>query len=243
MDQLLQQHHEQGWCVLGQAISPSQLMQLRALTDRLLELPDEGVRQSEGHVYAARNVMDVAPEICDAWKSPALLDFVQRRLGGDAGLVRVLYFDKPPEQTWALPWHKDLLIAVATTEPASGYSTPRLRAGVPHSEPPLEVLESMITLRIHLDEVTLENGPLQVVSGTHRTGKTLLLDGFERHTICTAAGDVLAMCPLLAHRSGRSLPGTTKHRRVLHLEFSHLSQLPRAVGWFHFTPVETRGRP
>ncbi len=237
MDHRLQQHRELGWCIVDQAISSSQLMQLRVLTDRLLESPDEGVRQSEGHVYAARNVMDVAPEICDAWKSPLLLDFVQRRLGNDAGLVRVLYFDKPPEQTWALPWHKDLLIAVATTEPAPGYSTPRLRAGVPHSEPPLEVLESMITLRIHLDEITPENGPLQVASGTHRTGKTLLLEGFERHTICTAAGDVLAMCPLLAHCSGRSVPGTTRHRRVLHLEFSSLSKLPGAVRWFHFTPV------
>ncbi len=56
-----------------------------------------------------------------------------------------------------------------------------------HTEPPLSVLESMVTLRLHLDEITPENGPLQVASGTHRTGKTLLLDGYPQHTICTAA--------------------------------------------------------
>ena len=237
MESKLQQHRELGWCILDQAIGPAQLAQLRTLTDRLLESTDEGVRQSAGHVYAARNVIDVAPEICEAWKSPLLLEFVRSRLGAAAGLVRVLYFDKPPEQTWALPWHKDLLIAVGTTEPALGYSTPRLRAGVPHTEPPWEVLESMLTLRIHLDEITPENGPLQVASGTHRTGKTLSLEGFERETICTPAGDVLAMCPLLAHCSGRSLPGTKRQRRILHLEFSPLRELPAAVRWFHFIPV------
>ncbi len=236
-DPLLTLHLEQGWCVLPQAIEPDRLCQLIELTDRLAVSADEGVRRSAGAVYAARNVIDVAPEILTAWRSTTLVEFVKRRLGAGAGLVRVLYFNKPPDQTWALPWHKDLLIAVEPFDEAPGYSPPRPRAGVLHSEPPLEVLESMLTLRLHLDEITPENGPLQVASGTHRTGKTLLLEGHERHTICTAAGDALAMTPLLAHCSGSSHPATTRQRRILHLEFSSLRDLPGAVRWHCFDPV------
>ncbi len=207
---------------------------LRSLVGRLGDSRDEGVRQSAGAVYAARNVVEVIPEVLLEWQAPLLVDFVQRRLGSTAGLVRILYFDKPPEQTWALPWHKDLLIAVQSDQAVVGYSPPRPRAGVLHTEPPVEVLESMLTLRLHLDENTLENGPLRVASGSHKTGKQLQLDGFEDCTICTAAGDVLAMTPLLAHCSGRSIEGTTHHRRTLHLEFSSLSQLPGGHQWKWF---------
>lgn len=234
---LLSRHLDQGWCVLPQAIEPVRLARLIGLTDRLVDSADDGVRRSAGAVYAARNVIEVVPEILDAWRSPTLVSFVKQRLGVETGLVRVLYFDKPPEQTWALPWHKDLLIAVQPFQEATGYSPPRLRAGVPHSEPPLEVLESMLTLRLHLDEITVENGPLQIAAGSHRTGKALQMEGFERHTICTAAGDVLAMTPLLAHSSGRSNPLTSRHRRVLHLEFSHLRHLPESVHWHCFDAV------
>ena len=236
-DSWLDQYQQLGWCILEEAISLDQLEQLRALTEQLIESSDDGIRQKEGAVYAARNVMDVIPQVCDAWRTEALVSFVRRQLGHQAGLVRALYFDKPPAKTWALPWHKDLLIAIDSLREAPGYSAPRPRAGVPHTEPPLEVLEKMVTLRIHLDEITAENGPLQVASGTHRTGKALQLDGFETCSICTPAGSVLVMSPLLAHCSGRSVPGTSRHRRILHLEFSAQRDLPEGVRWHQYHAV------
>jgi ectoine hydroxylase-related dioxygenase (phytanoyl-CoA dioxygenase family) len=239
MNPLVTTQSQQGWCVLPRALEPDRLARLLSWTDRLVDSMNEGVRRSEGAVYAARNVVQVIPDVVHEWRSPMLVDFVRQCLGPEAGLVRILFFDKPPEQTWALPWHKDLLIATEPFESAEGYSPPRPRAGVPHTEPPLSVLESMVTLRLHLDEITLENGPLRVASGTHRTGKTLLLDGFEQHTICTAAGDVLVMSPLLVHCSGSSDPATKRHRRILHLEFSRTRDLPGGVRWHFWSPVGT----
>jgi hypothetical protein len=44
------------------------------------------------------------------------------------------------------------------------------------------------------------------------------------------------MRPLLAHCSGRSSPGTTRHRRVVHLEFAARPELPDGYAWHDFLP-------
>lgn len=95
----------------------------------------------------------------------------------------------------------------------------------------------MVTQRIHLDEMTSENGPLEVLTGSHKTGKKLVIDGFQRQVITSSAGSVFAMSPLLVHASGRSLPEVKTHRRVLHLEFARSRELPESVVWHSYYPI------
>ncbi|SFJ70134.1 phytanoyl-CoA dioxygenase family protein [Planctomicrobium piriforme] len=229
---------QNGWELLPGIYDDERVGEFQQRLATLSDSSADAVRQRDGAVYAARNVLDLCPEILTLWRTPRLEKFITKVLGSQAGLVRALFFDKPPEQTWALPWHKDLLIAVANDLQGKGYSRPRPRAGVLHSEPPLSVLEQMLTLRIHLDPMTPDNGPLQVLSGSHRTGKTLVIDGFEQVCVTSAAGDVLAMRPLLVHSSGRSDPDCSLHRRVLHLEFAALEELPGGVEWQRFEKVD-----
>jgi ectoine hydroxylase-related dioxygenase (phytanoyl-CoA dioxygenase family) len=97
-----------------------------------------------------------------------------------------------------------------------------------------EVLTQMLTLRIHLDEVTDENGPLRVIPGSH-----LAIDsdgaGVDNVvTIHAGVGDVLAMQPLISHASGSSVEGTRRHRRILHLEFAAAPRLPDGDEWHDF---------
>ena len=92
----------------------------------------------------------------------------------------------------------------------------------------------MVTARIHLDDVTDENGPLKVVPGSHRAGKALALAGAEVRTLYAGAGDVLLIRPLVAHCSNRSLPDTRRHRRILHLELAGSSALPDGYEWHDF---------
>jgi hypothetical protein len=88
---------------------------------------------------------------------------LQEVLGKSGGLVRALYFDKPPDRTWSLPWHKDRTIAVEDNSLQSDYfSRPTNKDGVPHVVAFDEVLQRMLTLRIHLDDVDDDNGPLRV---------------------------------------------------------------------------------
>lgn len=190
-----------------------------------------------GSVYAARNVLEWFPASRTLWRTPALLELLGAVLGNAFGLVRALYFDKPPHQTWALPWHKDLTIAVREHGSSSvAFTHPTRKAGVPHVEAPIELLERMLTLRIHFDPVTEENGPLRVLPGSHRLGKAMDAGVEAETTILANPGDVLAMRPLVAHASGASHPETTLHRRILHLEFAADAQLAEGLAWHTFLP-------
>lgn len=235
----LEQLDRDGFVIVPDVFSDSAVDELLAqLSQTLTSSQDEAeaIRSRAGSVYAARNVLTLCPAARDVWRRAPLVELLSEVLGWEFGLVRALFFDKPPERTWALPWHKDLTIAVRDNRlPTSHFSKPTTKAGVPHVEGSLAVLETMLTLRIHLDDVTEENGPLRVMPGAHRTGKEFVA-AEHIESILVNRGDVLAMRPLLAHCSPASHPETERHRRILHLEFSGQPRLPDGYEWYEFTP-------
>jgi hypothetical protein len=230
-----------GFTTLAGVFAASEVCSMRtSLETALAANADPAIRGDEGAVYAARNILEVWPAVATIWRISPLFRVLQRVLGAGFGLVRVLYFDKPPGQTWALPWHKDLVIAVRdNTLTSPHFRRPTRKAGVPHIEAPRTVLETMLTARIHLDAVTAENGPLKVIAGSHMTGKTLILNDAAVRTLSAEAGDVLLIRPLTAHCSNRSAPGTDQHRRVLHLEFAGCANLPDGFVWHDFVSLSS----
>lgn len=235
-----QQLGREGFALLRGAYCAEAVAGLReSLTEALRSSAnDSAVRGEAEAVYAARNVLELWPAADEAWRTPQLIAFLRQILGPFCGLVRVLYFDKPPEKSWALPFHKDIHIAaIPPLTQSPRYSPMRMKAGVPHVEPPVEVLESMLTLRIHLDDATPENGPLEVIPGSHASGKQEPPAAQPAVTVYAAAGDVLAMRPLILHASSHSTPGTARHRRILHLEFAAQRDLPDGYFWRWFFAV------
>ncbi len=97
----------------------------------------------------------------------------------------------------------------------------------------------MLTLRIHLDDVTDENGPLRVIPGSHTSSQSEGVGVGNATTIHASAGDVLAMRPLISHASGSSIEGTRRHRRILHLEFAADPKLPGGAQWHDFVSAQT----
>jgi ectoine hydroxylase-related dioxygenase (phytanoyl-CoA dioxygenase family) len=121
--------------------------------------------------------------------------------------------------------------------PSGHFCKPTTKAGVPHVEAPRWLLDRMLTARIHLDDITDENGPLRIVPGSHRSGKEPLdvAAGDPRvRPILVSAGDVLLMRPLVVHASGNSRDGTWRHRRIVHLEFAADERLPDGYDWFDY---------
>jgi Phytanoyl-CoA dioxygenase (PhyH) len=193
------------------------------------------LRSADGSIYGARNLLQIWPAVADVWRQPPLPELLEGMLGPHFGLVRVLYFDKPPEQSWALPWHKDMAIAVQNNRlPSEHFGKPTFKVGVPHVEAPQWLLENMLTLRLHLDDMTDENGPLKVMPGSHMTGKRNESGDRTPVTILGRRGDVLLMRPLLSHCSNKSLRDTTQHRRILHYEFAGVQDLPDGYVWHDF---------
>ncbi len=182
-------------------------------------------------------MLDWYPAAHEVWRREPLAPLLEHVLGPDYGLVRALFFDKPPDRSWSLPWHKDMTIAVAdNSHPSTEFSHATHKAGVPHVEASESLLQRMLSLRIHFDDVTEENGPLKVLVGSHRYGKGqgANTQRATARTILACCGDVLAMRPLLTHASGLSAPNTQRHRRILHLEFTGEPHLPDGYRWHTF---------
>lgn len=157
-----------------------------------------------------------------------------------AGLrpVRSILFDKTASENWPVLWHQDLTIAVIEEKAATGYSIWSHKDGSPHVQPPVELLENMVTIRLHLDDATAANGALRVIPGSHCNGKISPNDIKSYHkedvTTCEClTGDVLLMSPLLLHSSQRSENPT--RRRVIHLEYARDEDLDKNLEWFEST--------
>jgi ectoine hydroxylase-related dioxygenase (phytanoyl-CoA dioxygenase family) len=156
-------------------------------------------------------------------------------LGREHFPVKGLFFDKNGNTNWKVPWHQDLTIAVKERIDSIGFGPWTVKDGIIHVQAPGEVLEGILTVRIHLDNCTTSNGALRVLPGTHSLGRIRQTDlegafaGREEHVCEIGSGGVLLMRPLLIHASSAST--NLLHRRVIHLEFASTS-LPNGLQWF-----------
>lgn len=190
-----------------------------------------------GPAYGARNLLDLWPAVVGLVRHGLIRDALLATLGPDAGVVRVLYFDKPPGHSWALPWHKDYSLAVKGHRPSRGFTKPTVKAGVPHVIAPQSVLDRMLTVRVHLDDMTPANGPLRVIPGSHRFYDQRNDEPREAVTLECHAGDALLMRPLLTHASGHSKADAGLHRRIVHLECAADRTLADGFEWLWFKPI------
>lgn len=158
-----------GFQILRGAVQASAIEHLLEVCTQALVVKSESVwaRSSRGHVYAARNLIGSISEVATVWLSEPLLDFLKEQLDDELGLVRALFFDKPPDRTWALPWHKDTSVAVEDNSiESSFFSRPTVKAGVPHLIADDDILRRMLTLRIHLNESCIWSLPIRKCCGT-----------------------------------------------------------------------------
>ncbi len=224
-----------GYCVLTSVFDDDAVLSIRERIEKANDVNAACALQSRGKVFAARNLIDSIPDLPRLVDSPLLNELLVAVLGDHYGLVRALYFDKPSGLSWNLPLHKDLTIAVKdNSHSTTQFSKPTRKAGVDHVEASQFILENMLTLRIHLDQVTERNGPLEVLPGSHLSGKRNDATSIVPVKILVRSGDVLAMRPMISHASGHTDPDGNLRRRILHLEFCGTEILPDGFEWMHF---------
>jgi len=149
-------------------------------------------------------------------------------------IVQCTYFHKTVAKNWFVTWHQDRSIPVGSHVESNELTGWSRKEGMTFVHAPDCILSEMFAVRLHLDDSTLQNGPLRVLSGSHCEG-TLSTQQIEQtrdrlpETTCvTRKGGVVVMRPLLLHASSKSTK--PEPRRVLHFLFGP-TQLPHGLRW------------
>ncbi len=195
----------------------------------------ENFKHRGNSTFGIRNLLNILPEARGLAESQKIKHVIGWVLGEEAKVVRGIFFDKTPEANWKVPFHQDLTISVKEKTETAGFSAWTMKSGIQHVQPPIEFLERMVTIRIHLDDTDSGNGALKVIRGSHRYGRLTTEQIKKLKTENTSvshfinSGSALLMRPLLLHAS--SISTEPKRRRVIHLEFS-AERLPDGLEWF-----------
>lgn len=196
--------------------------------------PTPASREKNARVYALRNLLSLVPAVRDLAASAEIRRLVEPVLGPAARPVRGLLFDKTSGANWKVAWHQDLSIAVRRRIAVPGFGPWSVKAGVPHVQPPPDVLAGMLTVRLHLDDCGPDNGPLRVLPGSHADGvlSPPQVEAWRRRVpptaCCVPGGGAVLMRPLVLHASSPAV--VPSHRRVMHLEYA-AGELPAGLEW------------
>ncbi len=148
--------------------------------------------------------------------------------------VQCTCFEKSQDENWLVAMHQDLSIPVQVRvdDPAlMGWSE---KDGMFFVQPPVDLLERLVALRLHIDDCREEDGALRVVPGSHMQGRLKNADALAMRDeigeeICPVSqGGAMAMRPLLLHASSKATGNS--RRRVLHFLFGP-AELPHGLHW------------
>lgn len=155
-------------------------------------------------------------------------------LGKDARAVRAILFDKTADCNWGLGWHQDRTIVVKERIDVAGFGPWTVKDGMLHVAPPISFLESMVTLRLHIDAVDADNAPLLAAKGTHRMGRVPygsipeIVSRSDVRCCLAERGDIWVYSTPILHASDRAT--NPRRRRVLQVDFA-AADLPENLQW------------
>ncbi|MCT4582397.1 MAG: phytanoyl-CoA dioxygenase family protein [Flavobacteriales bacterium] len=198
-------------------------------------------RSSLGSNFGEREFLIKYPEITKKVFNSNLIQLIKKIAPKCNSVIKSIYFDKPPNANWVVNWHQDLTINLMNKANIAGYKNWRENKERVIVQPDQEFLESIFTIRIHLDNCTHENGALSVIDGSHKKGiiniNNWLQDKKGPKVICEVPqGGILIMKPLLLHASKRTK--NLENRRVIHLEFTD-KMLPAPLEWKEAININT----
>ena len=183
-----------------------------------------GIRNAEKKLSSVRNYAN----------SNKLHKKAASYINGKPSFVRAILFNKTATSNWLVSWHQDKTVSVTSKFEKFGWGPWSTKDSIVHVQPPIEVLNEMVTFRIHLDASTKENGCLRVLPKSHAHG-VIPQDKISTYVDSTTAvecvanrGSALVMRPHILHASSKGL--NPSQRRVLHLEFSSYL-LPEGIKW------------
>jgi ectoine hydroxylase-related dioxygenase (phytanoyl-CoA dioxygenase family) len=183
-------------------------------------------------LFAIRQFLKEVPETFNLIFTEKLKAVIEQIMGDHFFVVKSIYFDKPETSNWYVSYHQDLTISVDRKLELDNFGPWTTKQNQFAVQPPINFLENITTIRIHLDDTDENNGALKVVPTSHLkqiyrpetiNWKT------EIETSCAVRqGGIMLMKPLTLHSSSRTT--NNRKRRVIHIEFSN-KELPTELKW------------
>lgn len=221
---------ENGFTVINNIFSDKEIERISEVIQNI-DTSKETFRKSED-LFAIRQFLKEVPNVKDLIFNKNLKKIIKEIFDDNYFVVKSIYFDKPEKSNWYVAYHQDLTISVDKKIDLENFGPWTTKQNQFAVQPPLDILENIFTIRIHLDETDENNGALKVVPKSHAKGiyRPETIDwNVETENICNVEkGGIMIMKPLLLHGSNRTTNG--KKRRVIHIEFSN-KELPEVLNW------------
>ncbi len=183
-------------------------------------------------LFAIRQFLKEVPCTINLIFNDNLKRVIKNVFGEGFFVVKSIYFDKPSTSNWYVTYHQDLTISVDNKIELDGFGSWTTKQNQYAVQPPIEYLENISTIRIHLDDTNEENGALRIIKHSHKNElhQAIAIDTENKtEIICPVKkGGIMLMKPLIMHSSSRTT--NNKRRRVIHIEFSS-KELPEGLKW------------
>lgn len=221
---------ENGYSILTDVYSNNEISQILACIENAEQNGNSFMKTKD--LFAIRQLLKNVPGLSDLLFNKKLTKLLADLSESEYFLTKAIYFDKPGESNWFVAYHQDLSISVNKRSDLENYSNWTFKKGQYGVQPPIEILQDTITIRIHLDKTDKNNGALKVIPKSHLNGivRTDSKDwDIESEFSCEIEkGGAMLMKPLTLHASNRTTNG--KKRRVIHLEFNN-HNLMEPLAW------------
>lgn len=227
---------EFGYSVLTDIYSDSEINQILTCIESTEQEGKSFMKTKD--LFAIRQLIKNVPELSNIIFNKKLNELISTLSESEYFLTKGIYFDKPSDSNWFVAYHQDLSISVNEKVEYKHYSNWTFKKGQYGVQPPIEILQNTITVRIHLDKTDKNNGALKVIPKSHLNG-IVRVDSkewnIENEFVCEIEkGGVMLMKPLTLHASNRTTNG--QKRRVIHLEFNK-QHLKDSLSWLEFYPI------
>ncbi|WP_190810980.1 phytanoyl-CoA dioxygenase family protein [Flagellimonas sp. S3867] len=229
--------NENGYSVLSDLYSEQEINKILDCIENAEQDGNSFMKTKD--LFAIRQLIKNVPELSDLLFNKKLTELLSELSESDYFLTKAIYFDKPSGSNWFVAYHQDLSISVDNKADLENYSNWTFKKGQYGVQPPIEILQDTITVRIHLDKTNKNNGALKVIPKSHSNG-IIRYDSKDWNTenefICEVEkGGAMLMKPLTLHASSRTTNG--KKRRVIHLEFNKHS-LTEPLNWLEYYGIK-----
>jgi ectoine hydroxylase-related dioxygenase (phytanoyl-CoA dioxygenase family) len=221
---------ENGFTTVDSIYSNKEIEQILLTVDQADK--DKETFRKSADLFAIRQFLKEIPEIKNLVFNENLKSVVRQLFGDNYFVVKSIYFDKPATSNWYVSYHQDLTISVDKKVELENFGPWTTKQNQFAVQPPIDILENIYTIRIHLDDTDENNGALRVIPKSHskKIYRPETIDWTtETEMACKVSkGGIMIMKPLILHSSSRIT--NNKKRRVIHIEFSN-QELPTELKW------------